>query len=123
MLLAIDEAQRSGGRQRQPLLPGAPHGAEIVLGTGEPELRHRIVMQHEGVRLVGLISPCAPLELIVEQPQCIVDILDEPTIVDPNLFVPGRLVLRRVPAEYSRDAPTVSPLISNTAGLALGRFK
>ena len=44
VLLAIDDAQRAGGRQRTPIVADSPHGAELVLDTGVPELRHRIAL-------------------------------------------------------------------------------
>ena len=113
VLLAIDDAQRAGGRQRTPIVADSPHGAELVLDTGVPELRHRIAMQHEDVRLENMISPCPRLHIDVPNVLRIVDILDDPAHVDSKLFVAGSLrLLPNQPAVCSRDAPTVAAVLT-----------
>ena len=57
VLTAIDSAQRAGGRARTPIVDGAPLGAEFVHDSGMPELRHRVALHHEDVRLVNMIAP------------------------------------------------------------------
>ena len=93
VLLAIDDAQRAGGRQRAPIVANSPHGAELVLDTGVPELRHRIAMQHEDIRFESKISLCPRLHIDVPNVLRIVDILDDAAHVDPKLFVAGTLRL------------------------------
>jgi hypothetical protein len=108
VLLAIDSAQRAGGQQRTPTVADSPHGAELVLDTGVPELRHRIAMQHEDVRLDGMISPCPRLRIDASNVLRIVDILDDAAHVDPKLVVAGTLrLLPHQPVVCSRGAPTV----------------
>ena len=113
VLLAIDDAQRAGGRQRTPYVADSPHGAELVLDTGVPELRHRIAMQHEDVRLENMISPCPRLHIDVPNVLRIVDILEDPAHVDPKLFVAGKLrLLPDQPVVCSRGAPTVAAVLT-----------
>ena len=63
VLTAIDSAQRAGGRARTSIVDDAPLGAEFVRDSGMPELRHRVALYHEDVRLVNMISPCPRLRI------------------------------------------------------------
>ena len=113
VLLAIDDAQRAGGRQRTLIVANSPHDAELVLDTGVAELRHRIAMQHEDVRLETMISPCPRLHIDVPNVLRIVGILDNTTHVDPKLFVAGTLrPLPNQPVVCSRGAPTVVSVLT-----------
>ena len=112
VLTAIDSAQRAGGRARTPIVDGAPLGAEFVHDSGMPELRHRVALQHEDVRLVNMISPCPRLHIECSTPLVINDILEPSELVDESLYVSGTLRMLRAPSSYSRSRPTIAAVLS-----------
>jgi site-specific DNA-cytosine methylase len=112
VMQAIDAAQRAGGRARTPIVDDAPLGAEFIHDSGMPELRHRVALHHEDVRLAHMISPCPRLNITCSTPLVINDILEPPALVDESLYVPGSLRVLREPSVYSRFRPTVAAVLS-----------
>ena len=60
----MDSRHERSTRARSPLVEGAPLGAEMVLDTGLPEVRHRIALAYEEMRMVHITGPASPHQVL-----------------------------------------------------------
>ena len=112
VLRKMDSRHERSARVRSPLVEGAPLGAQMVLDTGLQEVRHRIALAYEEIRMAHVIGPAQRLHIKCSQTQCIALILDDPAGVPAFLFVPGRLRFRSVTLPCSRERPTVAAVLA-----------
>ena len=112
VLRKLDSRHEQSARVRSPLAEGVPLDAEMVLGTGLPEIRHRIALAYEETRMVHVIGPAQRLHIKCSQTQCIASILDDPADVPAFMFVTGRLRFRSVTLPCSREPPTVAAVLT-----------
>ena len=111
-LRKMDSRYERSARVLSPLVDGAPLGAGMVLDTGLPEVRHRIVLAYDEMRMVHIIGPAQRLLIKCSQTQCIASVLDDPDDVPAFLFVPGRLRFRSVTMPCSRERPAVAAVLT-----------
>ena len=105
MLQALDSAMAQERMMR--VLGYGDMGIEVFEDALHAERRRRCCLHYEHADLAALIGPCPTLSLgTYVRPQRIVDILDPPELVSPELYMDGVIELCHVKLPCSRRGPT-----------------